>query len=280
MAMVDDAAIEAFARDGVVVVRGILSHDEVESLAEGVDAALASLSGRAIVASAADDPGRFVEDFLRWTDIPQIEAVALRSAIPEAAATLMDSLSARFYHDHILVKEGGTTQRTPWHQDLPYYNVDGRGISAWVPIDPIPRAGSPEFWAGSHLGPWLLPRAFLDNEAKWFPEGSLAELPDIEADRSLYDIRQWRLSPGDAVFFSFQAVHSAPGFPFEHRRRVVSFRYLSPEARHAVRPWKTSPEFPGLAEELDDGAPFDHPMFPMAWPPEESLQSADRRQSG
>ncbi len=280
MAMVDDAAIEAFARDGVVVVRGMLSHDEVESLAVGVEAALAHPSERAIVVSDGDDPGRFVEDFVRWTDVPQIAEVALGSAIPEAAAMLMDSLSARFYHDHILVKEAGTSQRTPWHQDQPYYNVDGRGISAWVPIDPIPRAGSPEFWAGSHLGPWMLPRTFLDNEAKWFPEGSLAELPDIEADRSAYDIRQWRLSPGDAVFFSFQAVHSAPGFPFEHRRRVVSFRYLSPEARHAVRRWKTSPDFPGLADELGDGAPFDHPMFPVAWPSEALMDSMDQRRSG
>ncbi len=266
MAMVDDAAIEAFARDGVVVVRGILSPSEIDVLAAGVSAALENPSDRAIVASSNDDPGRFVEDFLRWTDVPEIEQIALQSRIPEAAATLLDSLSARFYHDHILVKEAGTSQRTPWHQDLPYYNVDGRGISAWVPVDPIPRSGSPEFWAGSHLGPWLLPRTFLDSEAKWFPEGSLAEMPDIEADRSDYDIRQWQLSPGDAVFFSFQAAHSAPGFPFDQPRRVVSFRYLSSDARHAVRPWKTSPEFPGLEDDIEDGAPFDHPMFPVAWP--------------
>jgi ectoine hydroxylase-related dioxygenase (phytanoyl-CoA dioxygenase family) len=266
MAMVDDAAIEAFARDGAVVVRGILSPAEIELLASGIEWALANPSDRAIVASGPDDPGRFVEDFIRWPEVSEIEEVALRSAIPQAAAALMDVMSTRFYHDHILVKEPGTTQRTPWHQDQPYYNVDGRGISAWVPIDPVPKAGSPEFWAGSHLGPWRMPRTFLDEKAKWFPEGSLAEIPDIEADRSAYDIRQWRLSPGDAVFFSFQAVHSAPGFPFEHRRRVISLRYLSPEARHAVRQWKTSPEFVGLDEDLADGEPFDHPMFPVAWP--------------
>ena len=68
------------------------------------------------------------------------------------------------------------------------------------------------------------------------------------------------------LFFSFQSVHSAPGFPFGHRRRVVSFRYLSAEARHAVRPWATSPDFPGLADELEDGALMEHPLFPVAWP--------------
>jgi hypothetical protein len=44
--------------------------------------------------------------------------------------------------------------------------------------------------AGSHRGPWLLPRTFLRGEARWFPEGSLAELPDIDADPVAFDIRR------------------------------------------------------------------------------------------
>ncbi len=68
------------------------------------------------------------------------------------------------------------------------------------------------------------------------------------------------------VFFDFATVHSAPGFPFDTPRRALSLRYLSADARHAQRPWKTSPEFPGLARELAEGAEFDHPYFPMAWP--------------
>jgi hypothetical protein len=79
---------------------------------------------------------------------------------------------------------GMTRQRTPWHQDQPYYNVDGRGVSAWIAVDPVPEAGCLELVAGSHRGPWLMPRTFLHREARWFPEGSLAELPDIDAEPS------------------------------------------------------------------------------------------------
>jgi len=172
----------------------------------------------------------------------------------------------RFYHDHVLVKEGRTRQRTPWHQDQPYYNVDGRGVSAWIPIDPVPADGCLELVAGSHLGPWLLPRTFLTNEARWFPAGSLAELPDIEADRGAYDIRRFDLEPGDAIFFDFLTLHGAPGFPFDSRRRVLSLRYLSAEARHAPRRWRTSPPFNDLHTELPDGAAMDHPLFPVVWP--------------
>jgi hypothetical protein len=34
---------------------------------------------------------------------------------------------------------------------------------------------------------------------------------------------------------------------------------------HAPRPWTTSPPFPGLEDELPDGAALDHPLFPVLW---------------
>ncbi len=264
--LVDDDAIEAFARDGVIVLRGILNPDEVSLVGVGIDKALAAPSKRVKHVSDPDESGAFVEDFLRWSDVDEIKHLAFGSRVGEAAAALMDSMSARFYHDHLLVKEANTSQVTPWHQDQPYYNVEGTGISAWLPADPVPKDASPEFWAGSHLGPWRMPRSFLDKEANWFPEGSLAEIPNIEADRSAYDIRQWALQPGDAIFFSFLALHSAPGFPYEERRRALSLRYLGSDARHVVRSWATSPSFEGIADDLADGDSFDHPSFPLAWP--------------
>ena len=133
-------------------------------------------------------------------------------------------------------------------------------------MDPVPAAGCLELLAGSHRGPWLMPRTFLAGEAKWFPDGSLAELPDIEADRDAFDIRRFELEPGDAIFFDFLTVHGAPGFPFRGRRRVLSLRYLSADARHAPRQWRTSPPFDGLESQLPAGAALDHPLFPVVWP--------------
>ena len=68
----------------------------------------------------------------------------------------------------ILVKEPNTRQRTPWHQDQPYYNIEGsQNVSMWIPVDPVAREATLEFVAGSHLGPWLMPRTFMDQQAKW-----------------------------------------------------------------------------------------------------------------
>jgi ectoine hydroxylase-related dioxygenase (phytanoyl-CoA dioxygenase family) len=255
-----------FARDGVACIRAALDPGQVATAARAIDAVLARPGPLAQVASGADDPGFFTEDFRRWQEIPEIEELALHSRLPTIAAALMATPQVRFYHDHVLVKEGRTRQRTPWHQDQPYYNVDGHGVSAWIPVDPVPADGCLELVAGSHLGPWLLPRTFLTNEARWFPAGSLAELPDIEADRAAFDIRRFDLEPGDAIFFDFLTMHGAPGFPFDSRRRVLSLRYLSADARHAPRRWRTSPLFAGLDAELPDGAAMDHPLFPLVWP--------------
>jgi ectoine hydroxylase-related dioxygenase (phytanoyl-CoA dioxygenase family) len=186
--------------------------------------------------------------------------------VPALAAALMATPQVRLYHDHVLVKEGRTRQRTPWHQDQPYYNIDGRqNVSFWIPVDPVNRESTLEFVAGSHLGPWLMPRSFMTAQAKWFPEGTLADLPNIDADRSAFPILGWALEPGDAVCFQMLTLHASSGVTGPNRRRVFSVRFLGDDIRHAPRRWKTSPEFPGLAAVLPAGAPMEHEFFPLMW---------------
>ncbi len=71
--LVDEEAAAAFARDGVVCVRQVLSADEVAAAAVAIEAALAGAGPLRQVVSGADDQGAFVEDFRRWQEIPQIE---------------------------------------------------------------------------------------------------------------------------------------------------------------------------------------------------------------
>ena len=264
--IVDDEQVAAFRRDGAVCLRGLLSAGEVALLREGIDRNLAQPSPRAKVASRPGDPGWFVEDFCSWRENDAYRRFIFGSQAAAAAARLTGSTVIRLYHDHMLTKEPGTQQRTPWHQDQPYYNIDGRQTcSFWIPVDPVSRAATLEFVAGSHLGPWLMPRSFMDDQAKWFPEGSLADLPDIEARRAAYPIIGWQVEPGDAVAFHMLTLHAAGGAEPGRRRRVFSLRLTGDDVRHAPRPWVTSPEFPGLAAELPAAAPLEHPLFPVLW---------------
>jgi ectoine hydroxylase-related dioxygenase (phytanoyl-CoA dioxygenase family) len=264
--MIDESTVEQFQRDGAVCIRRMFDPQEIDTLRAGIDRNLAALSPRAIVASASNDPGRFVEDFCNWQDNQHYRQFIFNSPLAETAARLMRSTTARLYHDHMLTKEPGTRQATPWHQDQPYYNIEGRqNASFWIPVDPVNRESTLELIAGSHLGPWLMPRTFMDAQAKWFPEGTLADLPNIDAARATFPILGWEMEPGDAVCFHMLILHGARGVTGTRRRRVYSVRFLGDDIRHAPRRWKTSPEFPGLSAELAAGAPMNHALFPVLW---------------
>jgi ectoine hydroxylase-related dioxygenase (phytanoyl-CoA dioxygenase family) len=258
--------IAAFQRDGAVCLRQLLTPEEVELLQEGIEINLKYPSSRAKVASRPADPGRFVEDFCCWQQNESYRRFIFGSPIGALAGQLMQSKTVRLYHDHMLTKEPGTSQRTPWHQDQPYYNIEGRmNVSMWISVDPVDRDSALEFIAGSHNGSWLMPRSFMDNEAKWFPECTLADLPDIEAARERYPIVGWEVQPGDLVCFHMLTLHSAGGVQGTRRRRVFSVRFIGDDVTHAPRKWITSPEFPGLADTLPAGAPMHHPLFPVVW---------------
>jgi hypothetical protein len=49
----------------------------------------------------------------------------------------MGSSAVNFFYDQLFVKEPGTTERTPWHQDQPYWALQGSQIcSVWVRYEP------------------------------------------------------------------------------------------------------------------------------------------------
>ena len=109
-------------------------------------------------------------------------------------------------------------------------------------------------------------RWFRDRQAKWFPDGSLAERPDIEGDPAVHRQLVWALEPDDVLAFQMLTLHASSGVaPGGGHRRVFSARYLGDDARQAVQPWRTSPPFPGLVERLAGGAVMDDALFPMVW---------------
>ena len=197
--------------------------------------------------------------------IEPMERFTRTSPAAAIAGVLMGAATVRLYHDHVLVKEAGTRQRTPWHQDLPYYNVDGRqNVSMWCPVDPVPRSATLELVAGSHRGPWYLPRTFLDGAARWFPAGSLAELPDVDAGPAG---RGARLVTGTGRRSVLPHAHR-PRRPGLHRPGPAPGAVGPlPGRRHGPRapPVADLAPFPGLEAELPTGAPLDHPLFPIVW---------------
>jgi ectoine hydroxylase-related dioxygenase (phytanoyl-CoA dioxygenase family) len=256
------SAANDFARDGVVVLRGVLDDAELGTLARGVEKNLADLSELAMNATQPGQPGAFVEDFRNWRRIAEYEEVIRGSALGRVAGELMGARQVRLFHDHLLVKEPGTLDRSPWHQDQPYYCIDGsQTVSFWIPLDAVARPSALEFVAGSHGGGWYMPRSFVKKTPMVFDDGALEEVPDVDADRAAFPIKGWAMQPGDVVAFNMLTLHAAAGSPA--RRRVVSVRFVGDDVVWAPRPHRTSPPFDEV--ELAAGAPLDHPLFPVVW---------------
>lgn len=93
----------------------------------------------------------------------------------------------------------------------------------------------------------------------------MVPMPDIDADRSNYDIKSWQLEPGDCIAFHFLTVHGAPENLSAHRRRAFSARLLGDDATFVIRGGEMSPPFPGLDKRLAVGEPMDAEEFPVIY---------------
>lgn len=268
---------QRFHCDGVVVVRKVLDAAAVEELATALDDNIASPGPWANDYTPDGSNGRFFGDYVNWQRFPGYRRAGRTGALP-ALATRLISGPVRFFHEHALVKEPGTTEITPWHHDEPYYCVDGSAnVSLWVPLDPVPASAGVQFIAGSHRwGRRFVPRMFLDHSPYTAAADGFELVPDIDAELDRHQIVSFDVDPGDVIAFHFRTVHSAPGTAgvIDHRRRAVSFRYVGGDARFATRPWLHSPPF----DRVEPGAPLDEERFPVVTADDQLVDDADSTQ--
>ncbi len=259
--MISAAQITDFQRDGVIKVEGLFA-DWVDVMATGVTHNLADPSE---YASENDvTKGRFFDDYCNWQRIPEFEQIVRDSPAAELAATVMQSHTAQFYHDHVLVKEAGTPTPTPWHQDGPYYFVEGeQTVSIWMPLDLVAEA-SLRFIAGSHkwdrmVRPvsWADDSDFYEGDHDWIP------VPDPDENPADMKVLEWPMQPGDAVLFDYRTVHGARGNFSDTTRRALSLRWVGDDARYVARPGRTSPPYPGHG--MVAGQRLREDWFPVVW---------------
>lgn len=259
--LLNESDIRAFQDDGAAVLRGPF-RNWVEVLAAGVGRNMAAPSADVRIYTGDEGTGRFFGDYCNWDRIPEYRRFIFDSPAAEIAARLMGSSTVRLFHEHVLVKEPKADVATPWHQDQPYYPVDGsQTCSLWIPLDKVPRDTSPEFVAGSHRwGRWFRPERF--NKTPLNEDDDLEPVPDIDGARSQYRILGWALKPGDAIAFSYGTIHGAPANRQPtNARRAFSLRLVGDDARWAKRKGVTSPPFRRVT--LAHGAVMDAPEFPL-----------------
>jgi ectoine hydroxylase-related dioxygenase (phytanoyl-CoA dioxygenase family) len=131
--------VETYRRDGVVVLKNLVTPQVIDDLARGVESNMAAPGPWANEYTPQGSSGRFFDDYVNWKRFDDFARHATQGPIPQAARELMGSQVARLFHEHVLVKEAETKEVTPWHHDDPYYGIDGMdNVSIWIPLDPIP----------------------------------------------------------------------------------------------------------------------------------------------
>ncbi len=259
----DQSTIDRFREDGAVLLKGLFA-EWAETLQAGLERNLREPSPTARY-HKGDGETAFFNDYCNWARIPEYRSFVFDSPAGQVVAQLTGSQQVRLFHEHVVLKEAGNAVATPWHQDQPYYCVDGtQTCSLWMALDHVKRDIAVEYIAGSHrwnkqYAPMYFSGKAVNDTRQW------DDLPDIDNHRQDYRILGWEAEPGDAIAFNFRTVHGAPTNNTTARRAAIAFRWLGDDVRYADRGGHSSPPFPDLA--LKDGDVMDASEFPVVWPP-------------
>lgn len=222
--------IQTFQRDGVVLLRGLLSATDVALAKSAIDGGIAQPGPMAEFIGKdvkwndlyADDAARrewsMFQDQFSAQRVPQMKQLACDTDIGRVIAQLMGSTSSTFFYDHVICKKPVTVRdaeqtRIPWHQDLPYWKVDGSQIaSMWIPVDSMTTEAAVTYIPGSHKWGLFRPRHFVDSSPYAGTE-QLDDMPNIDEMLTSGEIESvaYAVEPGDVLAFDARVIHGSKG---------------------------------------------------------------------
>ena len=264
-----------FVEDGVICVRNALDPASLRMAEEAFNWSLENPGPYASeFPGTAAAPSRFYQDLLNPRACEVYEPMLQASSAPDLIAELWNAPEVWFFYEQVFLKEGGESRRTPWHQDSSYLPIEGARLAVmWISFEPLARADSLEFIRGSHRGSLYDGSRFDPNDDTAPLYGTLPRLPDIERQRTHYEIISWATEPGDVIVFHPRMLHGGAPTHAGRRRRTLSLRFFGDDAVFASRPGNLgAPD--GEAESrladirlgLREGQPFRHPRFPQVRP--------------
>lgn len=209
------AEVEAFRRDGFVIVRGLVGRThcaEIKKLAQDhLVRAVPPVEYEADVrypgspVSHAGPGGRTVRRLLQATARDALfRAWALSPAIGSRLSRLLDAqpLLSQAHHNCVMTKDPRYSSRTGWHQDIRYWSfAKPELISVWLALgEETEENGCLQLVPGSHT------RDFRRDQ---FDE-RLFFRTDMEENRTFTEraVRA-ELAPGDVLFFHCRLLHAA-----------------------------------------------------------------------
>ncbi len=255
-----DQQILNYKKDGVILIKEAFI-PWIEKLKIGFEKVLKQPGPYARENVSKENPGRFFEDYCNWERIDEFKDFIFNSPAAQIVAQSTSSNVIQVFHEHIFLKDPGTDKETPWHQDLPYYCIEGNDTgSFWIPLVDISKENSLKVLKGSHNLPKLIRPTKWSNDKSWYKNNdNFMDMPNINESK----IFNTEMEIGDAILFNFKVLHSTSGNNDKKTRKAFSARFIGDDVRYIDRKGETSPPFNGI--NLKAGDKMREDWFPVVW---------------
>lgn len=273
--MVSQEQIARFESDGVVFLEQVFSPEWIEKLTAGIEVNIANPSDRGRIWDRDEQGRTCFYDSQVWQDIEAYKDFAYHSPCAEIAGELLQAKSVNFFFDAVFVRTPGAQFRTPWHQDEPYWSVEGFDTcSIWMPLVPVEKKSALEFVRGSHRWPHKYRQTNFgalsgdERDQVVFDESETVPFPDIEGNRADYDILSWDMQPGDCVAFNARAIHGGSGNLSPGRDlKVFNTQWLGDDVRIKFRKEGMDPDHSKIMSEygMKPGERVGRELYPEIW---------------
>ena len=270
--------IETYYRDGVLKLPGMFDEDWIEILNKGLDNNIETPTRRSRI-WYKDTSGRSMfYDHTAWQGIEEYRKFIFNSPAAQICGQLMGSATVNFFFDSVFVRSTGTQFETPWHQDEPYWSVEGYdACSLWMPLVPVKQKSSLSFVPGSHrlktvfkqynFGD-LNPVRKKNVDQVDFSNIAEKEFPDINVDPEHFGVVSWDMQPGDCIAFNGRTMHGGSGkLDDGYELRVFTTKWAGDDIRIKFRDCGMDPDHsPDMIEKgLKPGDRLDTDLYPMIW---------------
>ena len=143
--------IATYQRDGVVLLPEMFDRDWIELLNKGLVVNCKNPTDRSRVWDRDTAGSSMFWDSQAWQGIEQYRQFIFDSPAAQIAGELMESAHINFYFDAVFVRSAGNQFATPWHQDEPYWSVEGFDTcTIWMPLVAVKRKNALAYVPGSH----------------------------------------------------------------------------------------------------------------------------------
>lgn len=270
--------VAAYQRDGVVLLADMFDADWISLLTEGLNVNCTTPTDRSRVWDRDAEGRTMFWDSQAWQGIAQYRQFIFDSPAAKIAGQLMGSTRINFFFDAVFVRSAGSQFATPWHQDEPYWSVEGFDTcTLWMPLVPVARENALAYVPGSHrLDSTFYQYNFGDlnpDEKTGVDQVDFSaiaddKLPDIDADRKRFGVLSWEMRPGDCVVFNSRIIHGGSGRLDEDRElKVFTTKWLGDDVRIKFRECGMDPDHSDVMTRCGL-KPGDRPgtdLYPQIW---------------